>query len=132
MVSPRCRGGRHLPCLSRDGSRRRIRCLGETWVLGSQAGPFLPAPGAEGLGQVLKAQVPDGLGGRDGRTLKLWPSAAGRAAWPQASLQAKKTFYQVCHTESLSAEAKLREAERQEEKRSRPSATLDLQHSGPS
>ena len=30
---------------------------------GSQAGPFLPAPGAEGLGQVLKAQVPDGLGG---------------------------------------------------------------------
>lgn len=39
-----------------------------------------------------------------------------RAVWPWASLQAKKT-YQVYHTESMSAEAKLREAERQEEKR---------------
>lgn len=39
-----------------------------------------------------------------------------RAVWPWASLQAKKT-YQVYHTESVSAEAKLREAERQEEKR---------------
>lgn len=38
-----------------------------------------------------------------------------------ASLQAKKT-YQVYHTESMSAEAKLREAERQEEKRTGRSA----------
>lgn len=43
----------------------------------------------------------------------------GCLAW--ASLQAKKT-YQVYHTESMNAEAKLREAERQEEKRAGRSA----------
>lgn len=47
--------------------------------------------------------------------------AFSRAAWPWASLQAKKT-YQVYHTESMNAEAKLREAERQEEKRTGRSA----------
>uniref|UniRef100_A0A8C0LFI7 Rho GTPase activating protein 4 n=1 Tax=Canis lupus dingo TaxID=286419 RepID=A0A8C0LFI7_CANLU len=45
----------------------------------------------------------------------------GRAAWPRCSLQAKKT-YQVYHMESVNAEAKLREAERQEEKRAGRSA----------
>lgn len=44
-----------------------------------------------------------------------------RAAWPRCSLQAKKT-YQVYHMESVNAEAKLREAERQEEKRAGRSA----------
>lgn len=48
--------------------------------------------------------------------------AFSRAAWRWASLQAKKT-YQVYHTESMNAEAKLREAERQEEKRAGRSAT---------
>uniref|UniRef100_A0A8C0LF51 Rho GTPase activating protein 4 n=1 Tax=Canis lupus dingo TaxID=286419 RepID=A0A8C0LF51_CANLU len=43
------------------------------------------------------------------------------AAWPRCSLQAKKT-YQVYHMESVNAEAKLREAERQEEKRAGRSA----------
>lgn len=47
--------------------------------------------------------------------------AYSRAAWSWASLQAKKT-YQVYHTESMNAEAKLREAERQEEKRAGRSA----------
>lgn len=42
--------------------------------------------------------------------------AFSTAVWPWASLQARKT-YQVYHTESMNAEAKLREAERQEEKR---------------
>lgn len=69
---------------------------------------------------MLKAQVPDGLGG--GRGGLPVATALSRPAWPRASLQAKKT-YQVYHTESLSAEAKLREAERQEEKRAGRSAT---------
>lgn len=47
--------------------------------------------------------------------------AYNRASWSWASLQAKKT-YQVYHTESMNAEAKLREAERQEEKRAGRSA----------
>lgn len=47
--------------------------------------------------------------------------AFSRAAWPWAPVQAKKT-YQVYHTESMNAEAKLREAERQEEKRAGRSA----------
>lgn len=42
--------------------------------------------------------------------------AFSKAVWPWASLQARKT-YQAYHTESMNAEAKLREAERQEEKR---------------
>lgn len=53
--------------------------------------------------------------------------ALSRAAWPRASLQAKKT-YQVYHMESVNAEAKLREAERQEEKRACRSAGTE---SGP-
>lgn len=48
--------------------------------------------------------------------------AFSRAARPRSSLQAKKT-YQLYHTESMNAEAKLREAERQEEKRAGRSAT---------
>lgn len=48
--------------------------------------------------------------------------AFSRAARPRSSLQAKKT-YQLYHTESINAEAKLREAERQEEKRAGRSAT---------
>lgn len=48
--------------------------------------------------------------------------AFSRAARPRPSLQAKKT-YQVYHTESMNAEAKLREAERQEEKRAGRSNT---------
>lgn len=51
--------------------------------------------------------------------------AFSRAALPGTSLQAKKT-YQVYHVDSMNAEAKLREAERQEEKRagrSAPAAT---------
>lgn len=57
-------------------------------------------------------------GGRGGLAVAL---AFSRAAWPWAPLQAKKT-YQVYHTESMSAEAKLREAERQEGKRAGRSA----------
>ena len=69
---------------------------------------------------MLKARVRDRLGeGWGGLAVA---TALSRAAWPRASLQAKKT-YQVYHTESLSAEAKLREAERQEEKRAGRSAT---------
>lgn len=59
--------------------------------------------------------------------------ALSRAAWLWASRQAKKT-YQVYHMESVNAEAKLREAERQEEKRagrSAATATTATTEAGP-
>lgn len=45
-------------------------------------------------------------------------------------LQAKKTYH-AYHTESLSAEAKLREAERQEEKRAGRTVTTTTTDAGP-
>lgn len=60
--------------------------------------------------------APGGGGGGGGRGGLAVAVAFSRAAWPRSSLQAKKTYH-VYHMESVNAEAKLREAERQEEKR---------------
>lgn len=75
----------------------RAPCL-PLWALGGRA--------------KLSGRSPRWAGGGAGG-----PAAFSRAVRPWASLQARKT-YQVYHTESVNAEAKLREAERQEEKRS--------------
>lgn len=86
-------------------------CPGDTCFFRDQEHP-VSRSGPWAVGLSARVGVPDGLGGGAGG-----PAAFSRAVRPWASLQARKT-YQVYHTESVNAEAKLREAERQEEKRS--------------
>nr|XP_023396557.1 rho GTPase-activating protein 4 isoform X3 [Loxodonta africana] len=97
----------------------------------STSSPWASGPGSghRGSGKVLSESQTGSVRG----WLWLWPSAV--AALPWSSFQVRKT-YQVYRTESVNAETKLREAERQEEKRAGRSAaaatTISASEAGPS
>uniref|UniRef100_A0A3Q1MFN1 Rho GTPase activating protein 4 n=1 Tax=Bos taurus TaxID=9913 RepID=A0A3Q1MFN1_BOVIN len=84
--------------------------------------PQDPARAARGCSKP-KCQEREGPGGQGELSKDLEQQLQEELLEVVSELQMAKKTYQVYHTESLSAEAKLREAERQEEKRAGRSAT---------